>query len=1339
MDIKKLYIKLKELGHANSKREELREYCKQNLDQLLTSLPRRIISSDGSVILDCLFNGIPDKPIASLKYKVKIANIVLDTMRKEATSLSHCSDVISRLCLELPRLPAEDLVRWCNDSVQSIVDDADENMIWKDVLPECLTALSSESTVKHCGTELSVSEFKEQCVHALCQCRWKEKHLVQLAAMFNDMRLGRNEHRQAVNKLCSYIIDVPPDTLPPLVHQLLKLCKVYDVEVVLAHLSHYFGVRLYSKLDPPPQDSESTTMDIDDIVPYSSSELSSCLSTCLYHITQGSTELELIRKHLKLWPKTQLLRAPFMLDIALALSDKGTEFRSVCLDVIKSAIELRIQDEVRSKESSWVRSVVPPDVDVASVLKVLTTESAKHRNLTVMGLINLAIVLLSVPRTKPMAPSCWSYGKLILVRFSKAQPETASHILSLLADRLAGECQKQYADCLHLLCKLTPVSVERCTQLRAILECCQPSQTDYRPAAAVLDAVHPLINFSIRTRDTLVMVCRKGMYSRDPLHRCLALSGFLSVLRHVRVNSPPAWSSSQGGSEQYSAHSYLTQICVDLHVTCPPTVSSRVRNEAMCLEVISILRRCLVQDASVKQLLYSKIYDCIKDKPTLHEAILELFYEQFTKYLPEDGDTALKWEKCVQVNATSAVLAEPMGYLLYVIAEFVQPVEEELEDILGSQNEEQNAVFIKTKLINLLDKQEMFTTGIDMEDLGLSDITPESKAKSLKVQQILQCYEAIIAHRIMQWNVNSTDEANRVYSLYKSHSQLMEHAKTAPKSAKKGNKHNETKETQKSQKSQKSQKEKKGKTPAKFSNLVKDRAGPFKPLPCVWNLAMCHRVIQLLYGDDVSWSSPQQRDYIRSRRDFHQWALKSILSTISSEDLEKRDLLAHGVGIATIMYSKCVTRYQDMCTFDEQTALECLDLFRACLNMLLSPNYSLKLESFLPAIIGMQEASPASCVAAILEKIHEALTLASEESAGEENDSGLKKTVAALSQLAELCLSIPGLYSSEMSSAIIKLEQYIRTSKVDCLSMVPSLLTASYREHQEATFLDELLSKLSASLGRIDEEDTSAGDEESQQFPSIDSRAGHAVLSHVCTHLAARLRCVEHLISRARDLTAAVANAQHNQQRIDRELKELYKSIVIQLCQLTNWISSACKLRCNIGSGTEKVVGTVVKLYNVLGALAKCITVEIAVLARFERLLKLSGKKLSTITDNLITYLEASQQQQSASKVLRDTKLVPRLVLQCEQFSKHVILLANKGKLNYQQYLSLGTARDFRIKAPVLQEALNARENRVDETSDNEEQVNINDAETEILERGSASEVSDEEEEDKRKKRRRVS
>lgn len=41
------------------------------------------------------------------------------------------------------------------------------------------------------------------------------------------------------------------------------------MDVVLVHLSQYFNLHLYSTLQPPQHDSESTTVDIDDIGKYS--------------------------------------------------------------------------------------------------------------------------------------------------------------------------------------------------------------------------------------------------------------------------------------------------------------------------------------------------------------------------------------------------------------------------------------------------------------------------------------------------------------------------------------------------------------------------------------------------------------------------------------------------------------------------------------------------------------------------------------------------------------------------------------------------------------------------------------------------------------------------------------------------------------------------------------------------------------------------------------------------------------------------------------------------------------------------------------------------------------
>ncbi|XP_063618307.1 Fanconi anemia group I protein homolog [Cydia splendana] len=1288
MEVNELFTKLKELGYTNTKRAELRELCNQKIDQILKYLPRRILNSDGSKIIDCLFNGFSDNT-PSYRSKLKVIDIVIKTLRKESTSLTHCGDLISRIGLELAKAPASELVQWCNDTVQSIVDDSDVNMIWRDILPECLNTLSAADTVKHCGTDMTSAEYREQCIRTLCQCGWKERQLVQLTAMFNDMQLPRNEHKQVVNKICTYIMDCPPDTLPALVHQLIKLCKTHDFDIVLSHLGHYFSAQLYSKLAPPTPDSEATTMDIDDIVPHSPAEVSRCLSTCIYHIVEGMEKPQLC-KVLRGWPRSQLLRAPFLLDLALALCAES-DCRAHCLDVMKAGILSREADELVRAACAGARAVLPRAAAAAAVLRALTTESASHRQLTVLGLISLAFSLLSTPRGRPHASSCWSLAKLILARLSKAQPETAPHILATLADRLnTANPQRQYADCLFVLCKLTPISVERCSQLSAILENCRPS-ADFKSCALVLEAVHPLINFSARTRDCLFMVCRKGINSRDSAHRRLALSGFLTVLRHVKVSG--TFSSSQSGYSEDSHASYLTQLTIVHSTQAGAPAASSVRNESVCLEVVSVLRRCLVQDAAVKQLLYTRLYECVKDKPALHECVLEFLNEHITKYLDEDQ---VLWDKCVLINGPTAVLVEPISHLLYVTAQFVQEDEEELEDILASQADNGSAVLRSKLALDLAKICDSERLGhIEVDDVGLSDLTPESKAKTFKVQQILSSYEALVAYQLMKWDRNSPKSAGTVLNLFKGYTQLLDNTKSTPKLGKKGSKStlNETRETVKSQKSQRSQD--KENRPVKVSNLTKDRGAPFKTLPCVWDLKVCLRVMELLYSEEVPWCTLEQRNRIRSSREFHHWSLRCVRSVVELSEKQGVKLITN---IATIMYKRCVCRFRDMCEFDDTTALGCVELFTDCITFILCPDHAFKTDSFLSTITEISEEQESSYIATILEHVHTALSQVDEEGA-EEGDSVSKKLVSACCQLAAVLLETPVVACERYTAAMLKLEDYVRTSKQDCLSLIPPLLTAGARIQQEAPLLDELLDKLASALGRIDEEDTSAGGEESPNFPSIDCRTGHTVLTHICVHLNQLGSSADHLLQRARDLDAALPLATRGQaQAIERELQEVYSAVILQLCQLTSWSRSACTLRCTVGVGSSRVLSSLARLYTLLATLVRQLTPVTldSNIRSMERLLKLCGKKLSSTVDNLVIFLEAS------SKKARDTKQIPRVVFEAERFGRQVALLSANTKVNLMQYLPMGTARDFRIRAPVVEEMLKDNP-EIDEAEDEDE------------------------------------
>lgn len=92
--------------------------------------------------------------------------------------------------------------------------------------------------------------------------------------------------------------------------------------------------------------------------------------------------------------------------------------------------------------------------------------------------------------------------------------------------------------------------------------------------------------------------------------------------------------------------------------------------------------------------------------------------------------------------------------------------------------------------------------------------------------------------------------------------------------------------------------------------------------------------------------------------------------------------------------------------------------------------------------------------------------------------------------------------------------------------------------------------------------------------------------------------------------------------------------------------------------------------------------------------MKVIGKELSPVVYKLFNYIEQSQKQANEAtqskkktvntsamrtKVLRETRTIPKVVYEMEQFSKSMIQLSNKTKVDLAKYLGQGTARDFRI------------------------------------------------------------
>lgn len=85
----------------------------------------------------------------------------------------------------------------------------------------------------------------------------------------------------------------------------------------------------------------------------------------------------------------------------------------------------------------------------------------------------------------------------------------------------------------------------------------------------------------------------------------MAALGFFKLLKAIKITSLAALSQESSGSSQFQ-QTILTQITLNT-----ATSVNMYSNEALCLELLNIMRRCLVQHVDIKVKLYDGTSDNI--------------------------------------------------------------------------------------------------------------------------------------------------------------------------------------------------------------------------------------------------------------------------------------------------------------------------------------------------------------------------------------------------------------------------------------------------------------------------------------------------------------------------------------------------------------------------------------------------------------------------------------------------------------------------------------------------------------------------------------------------------
>ncbi|KAI8726822.1 Fanconi anemia group I protein, partial [Biomphalaria glabrata] len=177
-----------------------------------------------------------------------------------------------------------------------------------------------------------------------------------------------------------------------------------------------------------------------------------------------------------------------------------------------------------------------------------------------------------------------------------------------------------------------------------------------KSAERLLSALQPLLKLSPFLNDTLILNLRKAMFSRPLDSRKIGALGFLMILKHCRVVGALP-------SSQISQPISLSQIQADVHSSYSPA-----SNEALCLEIIGNLSRCLTQHVDVRLNIYQGLCGVLHRNSELMNPVLDLLFFQLKKYYEfnEDVKPPLRLEPCIITHGDKVYLAEPLhpsGYL----------------------------------------------------------------------------------------------------------------------------------------------------------------------------------------------------------------------------------------------------------------------------------------------------------------------------------------------------------------------------------------------------------------------------------------------------------------------------------------------------------------------------------------------------------------------------------------------------------------------------------------------------------------------------------------------------
>ncbi|RZC32680.1 Fanconi anemia group I protein -like [Asbolus verrucosus] len=409
-------------------------------------------------------------------------------------------------------------------------------------------------------------------------------------------------------------------------------------------------------------------------------------------------------------------------------------------------------------------------------------------------------------------------------------------------------------------------------------------------------------------------------------------------------------------------------------------------------------------------------------------------------------------------------------------------------------------------------------------------------------------------------------------------------------------------------------------------------------------------------------------------------------------------VFGHLCEIGMVLYERIIKRLIDFIDFDCATAVLAVECFLVILHII-SNHHKSNFKSFLSKVGGRDDEEELVFHLTDFMETYQKLFEIDENEVSE--DPEIKKlSLVVINTINFLWQQIP----ATNNTLALQMMEWLKnvainkniSSKQTATGFVNLLFDCHIKFKVSLTFFEQVAVRLGDVTGVINEEEHNV-----EEFKIITELTVNNVFVSLCNSLKAVLEDIDWIIARLKsEYSMIIYPGETDIERKREYLKSKERGVCCQLCFIVTILTNLSNCTVPPGNLSEAVLKNLILLYNTLSSLTKYFVLRSSKInpvfqgARFERLVKLAGKQLAPVVYKLIMYIEESQKQEPEttqkkkrnvdsstlkSKVLKETRLIPKVVYEIEQFSKYVIQLSNKTKIDLSKFVGQGTVRDFRI------------------------------------------------------------